>query len=227
MTNNNTPLQALHVPPPQLRLNYSTFVHGLAQCNIELNRKMLAELAVSEPFSFTCLMKEVQRIVNPTRSTLFKNTEDTQDSVSADHEEWPDTYQWAFNQLSPSDQEDALQYLHMQRRLSDLDRTEDLIPLEDMPEPGPHTQKYLEEEVVGKEMDPSIQNRLADVFGTAPKASKEFTNPLIPEEALNELREQKRNLKGLNWTDRFRTYEKESRKRHQKREEQLKNEKRE
>lgn len=36
---------------------------GLARSNIALNRKMLAELAVSEPFSFQALVSEVRKVL--------------------------------------------------------------------------------------------------------------------------------------------------------------------
>ena len=36
----------------QRGLRYSEFIHGLKQANVELDRKMLAELAVSDPEAF-------------------------------------------------------------------------------------------------------------------------------------------------------------------------------
>ena len=36
-------------------MNYSTFMHGLKLCGINLNRKMLAELAVSDKDAFAAL----------------------------------------------------------------------------------------------------------------------------------------------------------------------------
>ena len=36
-------------------MNYSTFMHGLKVANIEINRKMLAEMAISNPAAFTQL----------------------------------------------------------------------------------------------------------------------------------------------------------------------------
>lgn len=44
----------------QLQVKYSWFMHGLAQDNIQLNRKMLSELAVYEPHSFKALVEQVQ-----------------------------------------------------------------------------------------------------------------------------------------------------------------------
>merc|ERR1712046_121541 len=39
-------------------LSYSQFVHGLAQANIQLNRKILQELAIHEPLSFQEVLAE-------------------------------------------------------------------------------------------------------------------------------------------------------------------------
>ncbi len=36
-------------------MNYSTFMHGLKTAGVEINRKMLAELAVSDAAAFTQL----------------------------------------------------------------------------------------------------------------------------------------------------------------------------
>ena len=36
-------------------LNYSTFMHGLKLAGVEINRKMISELAISDPAAFTKL----------------------------------------------------------------------------------------------------------------------------------------------------------------------------
>ncbi|EFJ10624.1 hypothetical protein SELMODRAFT_227421 [Selaginella moellendorffii] len=36
-------------------LRYSNFMHGLNRENIQLNRKVLSEIAMNEPYSFKCL----------------------------------------------------------------------------------------------------------------------------------------------------------------------------
>lgn len=41
-------------------VKYSTLVAGLQEQNIKLNRKMLSELAMSEPFSFKALVDQVK-----------------------------------------------------------------------------------------------------------------------------------------------------------------------
>jgi large subunit ribosomal protein L20 len=41
-------------------LNYSKFIHGLKQANVEINRKMLAELAIHEPAIFATLVEQAK-----------------------------------------------------------------------------------------------------------------------------------------------------------------------
>lgn len=36
-------------------MNYSSFMHGLKLANIEINRKMLSEMAIADPVAFTSL----------------------------------------------------------------------------------------------------------------------------------------------------------------------------
>lgn len=43
----------------QYGMRYSDFIHGLQDENIQLNRKMLSELAVNEPYSFKALVNQV------------------------------------------------------------------------------------------------------------------------------------------------------------------------
>ena len=38
-------------------MNYSTFMHGLKTAGIEINRKMLSEMAISDPAAFTQLVE--------------------------------------------------------------------------------------------------------------------------------------------------------------------------
>lgn len=42
-----------------LNVSYSKFMNGLKKANIELNRKVLADLAVSEPAEFKALVEKV------------------------------------------------------------------------------------------------------------------------------------------------------------------------
>ncbi len=41
-------------------MNYSTFMHGLKKSGVELNRKMLAELAVSDKDAFAALCEQAK-----------------------------------------------------------------------------------------------------------------------------------------------------------------------
>lgn len=47
---------------------FSEFMHGLVKADIHLNRKVLADLAVNEPYSFQSVVKAVQSTI-PTRNT--------------------------------------------------------------------------------------------------------------------------------------------------------------
>ena len=44
-----------------LNVNYSRFMNALKKANIELNRKVLADLAVREPAEFKALVEKVTR----------------------------------------------------------------------------------------------------------------------------------------------------------------------
>lgn len=41
--------------------NYSTFMNGLKKANIDLNRKMLSEIAISDPATFASLVEKVTK----------------------------------------------------------------------------------------------------------------------------------------------------------------------
>ncbi len=45
-------------------MNYSTFINGLKKAEINLNRKMLAEIAVSDPAAFTELTDKAKAALN-------------------------------------------------------------------------------------------------------------------------------------------------------------------
>ena len=40
--------------------NYSTFMNGLKQANITLNRKMLSEIAIADPAAFSALVEQAK-----------------------------------------------------------------------------------------------------------------------------------------------------------------------
>lgn len=44
-------------------LSYSKFMHGLKLANIDLNRKVLADLAVNDPAGFTALANQVKDVL--------------------------------------------------------------------------------------------------------------------------------------------------------------------
>ena len=41
-------------------MNYSTFMNGLNKAGIELNRKMLSEIAIADPAAFTALVEKAK-----------------------------------------------------------------------------------------------------------------------------------------------------------------------
>ncbi|MGI6745391.1 MAG: 50S ribosomal protein L20 [Firmicutes bacterium ADurb.Bin300] len=41
-------------------INYSTFINGLKKAEVELNRKMLSEIAISDPEGFTALVEKAK-----------------------------------------------------------------------------------------------------------------------------------------------------------------------
>ena len=45
----------------QRGMRYSVFIHGLAEANIRLNRKMLSEIAVADPPAFDAIIETVRQ----------------------------------------------------------------------------------------------------------------------------------------------------------------------
>ena len=41
-------------------MNYSTFMHGLKLAGVEMNRKMLSEIAIADPAAFTVLVEKAK-----------------------------------------------------------------------------------------------------------------------------------------------------------------------
>ena len=56
-------IQRINAAVRELDMKYSVFMHGLNVLNIELDRKVLAELAVSEPQAFKELVEKVKSAV--------------------------------------------------------------------------------------------------------------------------------------------------------------------
>ena len=42
-------------------MNYSTFMNGLSKAKVQINRKMLADIAVNDPAGFTTLVKTAEK----------------------------------------------------------------------------------------------------------------------------------------------------------------------
>ena len=45
-------------------MNYSTFMNGLKKANIDINRKMLSEIAIADPAAFTTLVEKAKAALN-------------------------------------------------------------------------------------------------------------------------------------------------------------------
>jgi large subunit ribosomal protein L20 len=52
--------QRINAAARQHGLSYSRFIHGLKKSNVNINRKMLADLAVREPAVFKSLVEQAQ-----------------------------------------------------------------------------------------------------------------------------------------------------------------------
>mmetsp|Transcript_37327 Transcript_37327/g.92291 ORF Transcript_37327/g.92291 Transcript_37327/m.92291 type:complete len:110 (-) Transcript_37327:47-376(-) len=55
-------IQRINAGAREHGLKYSEFIHGLKEENINMNRKMLSELAMNEPYSFKALVDQVKRM---------------------------------------------------------------------------------------------------------------------------------------------------------------------
>ncbi|CAL5229880.1 g13294 [Coccomyxa viridis] len=55
-------IQRVNAASKEHGVTYSRLIHGLQQENIQINRKVLSELAVQEPFSFKALVDQVSRM---------------------------------------------------------------------------------------------------------------------------------------------------------------------
>lgn len=53
-------IQRINAGARQYGMTYSRFMSGLAKANIELDRKVLSELAISEPEAFKALVEEAE-----------------------------------------------------------------------------------------------------------------------------------------------------------------------
>ncbi|MCB1682299.1 MAG: 50S ribosomal protein L20 [Alphaproteobacteria bacterium] len=54
-------IQRINAAVRQYGLTYSQFIHGLKLCSIDLDRKVLSDLAIRNPAEFETLAKQVQQ----------------------------------------------------------------------------------------------------------------------------------------------------------------------
>ena len=54
-------IQRINAASRQRGVSYSRFIHGLKQADVELNRKVLADMAVRDPNAFTQVVELAQR----------------------------------------------------------------------------------------------------------------------------------------------------------------------
>ena len=55
-------------------ISYSKFINGLAKAGIEINRKMLSEMAIDDPKSFTSLVETAKKALNGEVKVTKKET---------------------------------------------------------------------------------------------------------------------------------------------------------
>ena len=55
-------------------IKYSRFINGLAQADIEINRKMLAEMAVNDPKGFTKLVEAAKKALEKPKAKEVEKT---------------------------------------------------------------------------------------------------------------------------------------------------------
>jgi large subunit ribosomal protein L20 len=57
-------VQRINAAARQNDMNYNTFINGLTKAGIEVNRKILADLAVHDPAAFTALADKARSALN-------------------------------------------------------------------------------------------------------------------------------------------------------------------
>ena len=62
MRSNN--IQTINASVKEHNINYNKFINSLNNSNIQLDRKVLANLAINEPFSFKAIVDEIKIQVN-------------------------------------------------------------------------------------------------------------------------------------------------------------------
>lgn len=92
----STWIQQINAGTREHGVQYSTFVRGLAESNVMLNRKMLAELAGSEPLSFFSLVQHVKSLgVEDRRQAKIKANREAKAKAEADVISGVETKPWA------------------------------------------------------------------------------------------------------------------------------------
>ncbi|EFN53286.1 hypothetical protein CHLNCDRAFT_25913 [Chlorella variabilis] len=67
----------------QYGVKYSELIHGLKQENIQINRKMLSELAMNEPYSFKALVDQVRFMRGSSSSSSSSSSSQEAPKVAA------------------------------------------------------------------------------------------------------------------------------------------------
>eukprot|EP01023_Acetabularia_acetabulum_P021712 TRINITY_DN2144_c0_g1_i1.p3 TRINITY_DN2144_c0_g1~~TRINITY_DN2144_c0_g1_i1.p3 ORF type:complete len:157 (+),score=13.30 TRINITY_DN2144_c0_g1_i1:63-473(+) len=78
---------------------YSRFMYGLKKENIWLNRRMLAELAIHEPFSFKAVIDQVKYMKGLTHRSPYDDVPDQEESGEDYEQEYAEAAQDARMQL--------------------------------------------------------------------------------------------------------------------------------
>ena len=73
-------------------ISYSKFINGLAKAGIEINRKMLSEIAIADPKSFTALVETAKKaldgkVVAPKEEVKVEKTEKKETKTTAKKED--------------------------------------------------------------------------------------------------------------------------------------------
>lgn len=68
-------------------ISYSKFINGLAKAGIEINRKMLSEMAIDDPKSFTSLVETAKKALNGEVKVAKKEVKTETKEVKAEKKE--------------------------------------------------------------------------------------------------------------------------------------------
>ena len=68
-------------------ISYSKFINGLAKAGIEINRKMLSEMAIDDPKSFTSLVETAKKALNGEVKVAKKEVKAETKEVKAEKED--------------------------------------------------------------------------------------------------------------------------------------------